>query len=45
MELHPAVEPPHEDDLEDDFKESNSFERIYQAIQAYVWPNLNYKRK
>lgn len=45
VELRPKVEPPHEDDLEDDFKESNSFERLYQAIQAYVWPNLNYKRK
>lgn len=29
---------------EDDFVELNSYNRLYQAIQAYVWPNLNYKR-
>ena len=43
VELDPFSESS-DDDLEDDFKESLSFERLYQAIQAYVWPNLSYKR-
>ena len=27
----------------DELREQDSFERLYKVIQAYVWPNLNYK--
>ena len=27
----------------DELRELDSFERLYKVIQAYVWPNLNYK--
>ncbi|KAI2804184.1 hypothetical protein BLOT_003162 [Blomia tropicalis] len=42
IELKPQISQ-YED--EDDFVELNSYNRLYQAIQAYVWPNLNYKQK
>ncbi|KAI7688054.1 hypothetical protein SSS_00602, partial [Sarcoptes scabiei] len=33
-------------DIEDNIdKKSKSYERLYKAIQAYVWPEMNYKDK
>jgi len=43
IELDTSAEDPHEDDLEDDFYESNSYLRIRQALQAHPWPNLDLK--
>lgn len=43
IELTPLNKSIYEDD--EDFKESYSYERLYKSIQAYVWPNLNYKGK
>ena len=43
IEIDPSQEEPHEDDLEDDFHESNSYLRIRQALQAHPWPSLDLK--
>ena len=42
VELEPEIEEQDEDDLEDDFKETLSYERIYQALEANVWPHLEF---
>ena len=42
VELNPEIEEEDEEDLEDDFKETLSFPRIYQALEANVWPHLQF---
>lgn len=32
-----------DDEVEDDFKESNGVTRVLQALQAYSWPNMELK--
>jgi hypothetical protein len=42
VELNPTAEEV-DDEVEDDFHESNSYLRIRQALQAHPWPNLTLK--
>lgn len=42
VELNPIVEEVN-DDVEDDFHESNSYLRIRQALHAHAWPVLDLK--
>jgi len=43
VELHPSEETGHDDDVEDSFLESNSFQRILEALSAHTWPELSMK--
>lgn len=45
IEIDPSSDDDRQqDDLEDDFHESNSYLRIRQALQAHTWPTLDLKQ-